>query len=166
MKTETSQRQSVESFEISKEIEISAPIEIAFEAMLEQLGPEGQMPGGKPFPMIIETWPGGRWYRDLGNHSIGLPHESTITAGHLWGHVQVIKPPTLLEICGPLMMSQPAINHLQYRFKAAGGVTRLALLHRTVGLILPEHRDGLSEGWQYWLERIRELAQRKDRKGT
>ena len=35
MKTETSERQSVESFEICKEIEISAPIEIAFEAMLD-----------------------------------------------------------------------------------------------------------------------------------
>src|SRR5437879_2928779 len=83
----------------------------AFEATLDQLGPEGQMPGGKPFPMKIEAWPGGRWYRDLGDHS-----------GHLWGHVQVIKPPTLLEICGPLMMSYPALNHLQYSLKAEGSV--------------------------------------------
>jgi hypothetical protein len=73
MKTDTSERQS-ESFEICKEIEISAPVEIAFAAMLDQLGPEGQMPGGKPFPMKIEPWPGGRWYRDLGDNS-----------GHLWG---------------------------------------------------------------------------------
>src|SRR5215813_6997618 len=94
MKTDTSERQSVESLEVLKEIEISAPIAIAFEAVLDELGPEGQMPGGKPFPMTIEPWPGGRWYRDLGHNS-----------GHLWGHVQVIKPPTLLEICGPLMMS-------------------------------------------------------------
>ena len=155
MKTDTSERQTVESIEICKEIEISAPIEIAFEAVLDELGPEGQMPGGKPFPMKIEPWPGGRWYRDLGNNS-----------GHLWGHVQVIKPPTLLEIYGPLMMSQPALNHLQYRLKAEGGVTRLALLHRATGLILPEHRDGLPQGWQYWLERIRELAERKNRKET
>jgi uncharacterized protein YndB with AHSA1/START domain len=155
MKTDTVEGQSVESFEISKEIEISAPIDIAFEAMLDELGPEGQMPGGKPFPMKIELWPGGRWYRDLDNHS-----------GHLWGHVQVIKPPTLLEICGPLMMSYPVLNHLQYRLKAESGVTHLAFLHRGIGLILPEHRDGLSQGWQYWLERIRELAERKNRKGT
>ena len=47
MKTDISQRNSVESFEIGKEIEISAPIEIAFEAMLDELGPEGQMPGGQ-----------------------------------------------------------------------------------------------------------------------
>ena len=155
MKADTSERQSVESLEISKEIEIAAPIGIAFEAMLDQLGPEGQMPGGNPFPMKIEPWPGGRWYRDLGNNS-----------GHLWGHVQVIKPPTLLEICGPLMMSYPALNHLQYRLKAEGGVTHLAFVHRGMGLFLPEHRDGLPKGWQYWLERIRELAERKNRKET
>src|SRR5262245_22855056 len=110
MKTDTRVGQSVESFEITKEIEISAPIDIAFEAVLDQLGSEGQMPGGKPFPMKIEQWPGGRWYRDLGNNS-----------GHLWGHVQVIKPPTLLEICGPLMMSSAATKHLQYRLSAESG---------------------------------------------
>ena len=152
MKTAANERQSIESFEIGKEIEISAPIEIAFEAVLDQLGPEGQMPGGKPFPMKIEPWPGGRWYRDLGNNS-----------GHLWGYVQVIKPPTLLEICGPLMMSNPALNHLQYRLKAEGGVTRLVFLHRAMGLILPEHRNEMPKGWEHWLERVRELAERKNR---
>ena len=147
--------QEIQMISISKEIEIAAPIEIAFEAMLEEIGPNGEMPGGKPYPMVIEPWPGGRWYRDLGNNS-----------GHLWGHVQVIKPPTLLEICGPLMMSYPALNHLQYRLKAEGDVTRLVFLHRAMGLILPEHRDGLPTGWEYWLERIRELAERKNRKET
>ena len=135
--------QVIQSLSIQREIQIAAPIEIAFEAMLDELGPEGQMPGGKPFPMKIEPW-----------------------SGHLWGNVQVIKPPTLLEICGPLMMSYPALNHLQYRLKAEGDVTRLAFLHRAMGLILPEHRDGLPTGWEYWLERIRELAERKNRKET
>jgi hypothetical protein len=152
MKTD-SERPSVEILEIRKEIEISAPIEIAFEAVLDQLGPEGQMPGDKPFPMKIEPWPGGRWYRDLGNNS-----------GHHWGHVQVIKPPTLLEIFGPFMMSYPAVNHLQYRLTSEGSMTRLAFLHRGLGLIQPEHRDGLPKGWEYWIERIRELAERKNRK--
>jgi uncharacterized protein YndB with AHSA1/START domain len=154
MKTDV-ERQSIESLEISKEIEIAAPVAIVFESVLDELGPEGQMPGGKPFPMKIEPWPGGRWYRDLGNNS-----------GHLWGHVQVIKPPTLLEICGPLMMSYPAANHLQYRLMAEGNVTRLSFVHRGIGLIQVEHRDNLSEGWKYWLERIRELAEGKNRKET
>ena len=155
MTTATNERQSVDSFEIRKEIEIAAPIELAFEAVLDELGPESQMPGGQPFPMKIEPWPGGRWFRDLGNNT-----------GHFWGQVQVIKPPTLLEICGPLMMSYPAVNHLQYRLKAEGGVTRLAFLHRGMGSIQPEHLDGMPKGWQYWLERIRELAERKNRKET
>jgi uncharacterized protein YndB with AHSA1/START domain len=153
MTTNPMELTSVETLEIRKQIDIAAPIDIAFEAVLDELGPQGQMPGGKPFPMKIEPWPGGRWFRDLGNHS-----------GHLWGHVQVIKPPTLLELCGPLMMSYPALNHLQYRLKEEGGVTHLVLLHRAMGLILPEHREGMPQGWEYWLQRIRELAERKHRK--
>src|SRR5256885_3341556 len=154
MKTDTSERQSVESFEICKEIEISAPIDITFEAMLDELGPEGQMPGGKPFPMKIEAWPGGRWYRDLGNNT-----------GHLWGHVQVIKPPTLLEICGPMPMSYPAANHLQYRLTSEGSGTRLQFAHRSMGLIPQEHRDGMQQGWAQWLKQIRELAERRKNEG-
>jgi hypothetical protein len=144
--------QEIQTICITRDIEIAAPIEIAFEAILEEVGPGGEMPGGKPFPMVIEQWPGGRWYRDLGDN-----------AGHLWGHVQVIKPPTLLEICGPLMMSCPAVNHLQYRLKSEGGVTRLTFLHRALGSILPEHRNELPKGWEHWLGRIRELAERKNR---
>jgi uncharacterized protein YndB with AHSA1/START domain len=150
MSTETRSRQAVETFEILKEIEIVAPIEIAWQAVLDELGPEGGMPDGRSLQMKIEAWPGGRWYRDLGNN-----------AGHLWGHVQVIKPPTLLEICGPLMMSYPAANHVQYRLKAEGAGTRLTFHHRAMGLILPEHRDGMPKGWEHWYERIRELAERR-----
>src|SRR5947209_19463480 len=99
----TQANQPVQTLEIIQELPIEAPIEVVFESLLDELGPEGQMPGGKPLPMKIEPWPGGRWYRDIGN-----------SAGHLWAHVQVIKPPTLLELCGPMPMSYPAINHLQY----------------------------------------------------
>jgi uncharacterized protein YndB with AHSA1/START domain len=150
MTTETLEQQSVVTLEIRKEIEIAASIEITFEAILAELGPEGQMPDGKPFPFKIEPWPGGRWYRDLGNNS-----------GHLWGHVQVIKPPTLLEIIGPMPMSYPAINHVQYRLKAEGGGTRLTFHHRAMGLILPDHRDGMPKGWEHKLERVRQIAMRK-----
>ncbi len=153
MITETVDRQVVETLEICKEINIVAPLEIAFEAVLEQLGPDCQKPDGTLFPMCFEPWPGGRWYRDLGNNT-----------GHLWGHVQVIKPPTLLEICGPLMMSYPATNHVQYRLRSEGGVTRLTLLHRGMGVFLADHREGMPRGWAYWAERIRDLAEARARK--
>ena len=150
MTTSSQPTPSFDSFEIQKVINIAAPIEIAFEAMLDELGPDAQMENGTAMPFKLEAWPGGRWYRDLGNNT-----------GHLWGHVQVIKPPTLLEIWGPMMMSYPAVNHIQYRFAAKGSGTQLAFVHRGMGLILPEHLEGMPKGWGHWTDRIRQNAERK-----
>ena len=150
MTNENSCSQTIETIEIQKTVDIAAPIEIAFEAMLEEIGPETIMMDGTPMPLKLEAWPGGRWYRDLGNN-----------AGHLWGHVQVIKPPTLLEITGPMMMSYPVTNHIQYRFTAHGTGTRLTFAHRGMGLIVPQHREGLPKGWGHWLDKIRDRAERK-----
>jgi hypothetical protein len=141
--------ETISTLHIVRQVDIAAPLDIAFEAMLEQLGPASEMLGGKPMPMVLEAWPGGRWYRDLGQNT-----------GHLWGHVQVIKPPTLLEIHGPLFMSYPALSHVQYRLTAEGDDTRLQLTHRAMGLIEPQHRDGVGGGWEYILQRIRDIAER------
>ena len=149
MTTDTME-QAVQTLAVRKETHIAAPVEIAFEAVLDELGPEGQLMNSTPFPRKLEPWPGGRWYRDLGDN-----------AGHFWGHVQVIKPPTLLEICGPLFMSYPAVSHVQYRLTAEGDGTRLTLTHRAVGLIPREHREGVEGGWSFILQRVRELAERR-----
>jgi hypothetical protein len=138
----------VQSLLIEKEILIAAPLEIAWEAMLEEIGPASQIPNGQPMPMVLEPWPGGRWFRDLGNN-----------AGHFWGHVQVIKPPALLEITGPMFMSYPAMNHVQYRLTADGRGTKLKFTHRGIGEIAPDHREGVNQGWSYKLERIQKLAE-------
>ncbi|APW61545.1 SRPBCC family protein [Paludisphaera borealis] len=147
----TGVEQEIQVISITREIEIAAPIEIAFEAMLEEIGPGGEMPGGKPFPMVVEPWPGGRWYRDLGDN-----------AGHLWGHVQVIKPPTLLELYGPMFMSFPGVNHIQYRLTADAdsGGTRLKFTHKAMGPIPDEIREGVGHGWDYGLNRIAGIAAR------
>ena len=142
--------QAIHVFEFIRDEFIEAPIDIVFQATLDELGPEGQMADGKPMPMKLEAWPGGRWFRDLGNSS-----------GHLWGHVQVIKPPNLLELSGPMFMSYPAANHAQYRLTAEGAGTRLKFVHKAMGLIPREHREGMEMGWSYGLKRIRELAARK-----
>jgi hypothetical protein len=151
MNTDTMELTTVATMEIRKSIEIAAPIEITFESVLEELGPGSELPDGTPFPMKIEPWPGGRWYRDLGNNS-----------GHLWGHVQVIKRPGLLELWGPMAMSYPAINHVQYRLKTEGGKTRLTLLHRVMGTLSPEHRDEMPKGWEHGVKRVRDVAERKN----
>lgn len=155
MSADTRERTPVETLEIRKEIEIDAPVEVCFEALLEELGPGSVLPEGKPFPMVVEPRPGGRWFRDLGGD-----------AGHLWGHVQVIKPPTLLELCGPMMMSYPAANHLQYRLKAEGDRTRLTLLHRAIGLIPAEHLGEFQKGWEHAVGRIRLVAEEKRRRNS
>jgi uncharacterized protein YndB with AHSA1/START domain len=145
--------QPVQTFEFVRDEMIEAPIEIVFQAVLDELGPESQIDNGAPMPMKLEPWPGGRWFRDLGNNQ-----------GHFWGNVQVIKPPTLLEICGPMFMSYPAANHLQYRLAAEAGGTRLKLTHRSIGLIPPEHREGMDKGWNFKLNRVRELVKRHSRR--
>ena len=144
----TVNEETVSTLSIQQEIAITAPIEIAWEAVLDQMGPRGEMPDGTPFPFKLEAWPGGRLYRDLGN-----------STGHLWGHVQVIKPPKLLEIWGPMMMSFPAVNHSQYRLTAVGATTRLKLTHRAMGIIDEQHREGLAKGFEFWVERMKKLAE-------
>jgi uncharacterized protein YndB with AHSA1/START domain len=142
--------ETIQTLSVEKEVLIAAPLEVAFEALLEELGPANEVPGGQAMPMVLENWPGGRWFRDLGNGS-----------GHLWGHVQVIKPPALLEISGPLFMSYACMNHLQYRLQAEGSGTRLKLTHRAIGEIAADHREGVVKGWSYLLDRVREIAERR-----
>ena len=145
-------QETISSLAIHQEVAIAAPIEIAWEAVLDQLGPKSEMPDGTPFPFKLEAWPGGRLYRDLGN-----------STGHLWGHVQVIKPPKLLEIWGPMMMSYPSVNHLRYRLTAEGAATRLELTHRAMGFIEDHHRDGLPKGFEHWAQRVKHLAESRRR---
>jgi hypothetical protein len=140
---------TIHTINICQQIEIDASLEIAFEAVLAELGPGSELPDGSPFPMKIEAWPGGRWYRDLGDNT-----------GHLWGHVQVIKPPKLLELSGPMMMSYPGVNFVQYRLTPQDGGTLLVLTHRAFGHIPAEQREGFHEGWDHGIKRIRELAAR------
>ena len=59
------------------ETRVSAPLDATFAALLEQVGAGFENLEGKSMNMKLEAWPGGRWYRDLGDSN-----------GHLWGHVQ------------------------------------------------------------------------------
>ncbi|HYE17675.1 MAG TPA: SRPBCC domain-containing protein [Tepidisphaeraceae bacterium] len=143
-------KHDVTTIEVVKERLIAAPIDVCFEAVLEEIGPGSELPDGKPFPMVIEPFPGGRWYRDLGENR-----------GHLWGHVQVIKPPTILEISGPMFVSHPASNHVQYRLTAEGEQTRLKLTHRAMAWVPENYFEGVDTGWEHGLKRIAELAARR-----
>jgi uncharacterized protein YndB with AHSA1/START domain len=153
----TMSQQAIHALEIVKEEEIAAPIDVVFETILEQMGPENEAPGVGPMPMKLEAWPGGRWYRDLGNG-----------AGHFWGQVQAIKPPSLLEICGPLFMSYPAVSNMQYRLTEENGVTHLKFTHRAIGYIshdpkIEQSWTHIETGWENILARVRTAAQQLSR---
>jgi hypothetical protein len=138
---------------ITQEIRVNAQLDATFAALLEQIGPHNEFEDGKPMPMKLEARPGGRWYRDLGNDN-----------GHLWGHVQAIKRPTLLEISGPLFMSFAAVSNLQYRLTPVDGGTLITFKHSALGLIPDEHRAGMQTGWAHMLEGIRRAAEKGDKK--
>ena len=140
--------QVVQAFEIVKDEEIAAPINIVFETILEQMGPFNSTPE-KSMPMKLEAWPGGRWYRDLGEDT-----------GHFWGLVQAIRAPSLLEICGPLFMSTPAVSNIQYRLTEESGLTRVRFVHRAMGWI-GEAERGVDTGWTDLITRIRKAAESK-----
>lgn len=133
---------------INKEVQVKASLETTFAALLEQMGPQNDTPEGNALPMKIEAWPGGRWYRDLGDNN-----------GHLWGHVQAIKRPTLLEITGPLFMSYAVVSNLQYRLSEVGGGTLIKFHHKAFGLIQDDHKRGVVEGWNHILARVRSRAE-------
>jgi uncharacterized protein YndB with AHSA1/START domain len=132
---------------VKQEIHVRASLETTFEALLEQLGPENESSQGK-MPMKLEPWPGGRWFRDLGDNN-----------GHFWGNVQAIKRPTLLEISGPLFMSYPVVSNVQYRLSEEEGGTLITFHHAAFGLILDEHRKGVTGGWAHMNEGAKKRAE-------
>ena len=131
--------------DITQEIHVRSSLTATFAALLDEMGPLNQGHEGAPMPMKLEAWPGGRWYRDLGDDN-----------GHLWGHVQAIKRPTLLEISGPLMMSFAASSNVQYRLKDVDGGTLITLRHTALGLFPDGYREALTQGFPQMLDRIRQ----------
>jgi len=134
----------IRTLNVVKEVQIAAPAAIVFETLLEPHGPMKEM------GMKLEAWVGGRWFRDLGNNT-----------GHLWGHVQVIKPPKILELIGPTMMSYPVAGHIQYRLTEQDGGTLLKFTHQAIGLIPPDLEQNVSKGWGEMLQEIRSAAEKK-----
>jgi hypothetical protein len=133
---------------ITQEIHVRASLEVTFESLLEQIGPANERDDGVAMPMVIEPWPGGRWYRDLGNDN-----------GHLWAHVQAIKRPSLLEFTGPLFASYPLMSNVQYRLTESDGGTLITFRHTAFGFIQPEHKSGVNRGWTSMHDRVRKRAE-------
>jgi hypothetical protein len=138
------------TFTINQEIHVKAPLDVTFAALLEQLGPGNQTTDGKSLSMRIEPWPGGRWYRDLGEDN-----------GHFWANVKAIVRPTLLEFVGPLFASFPLVSNVQYRLSEADGGTLITFRHTALGFVPDEQKPGINKGWASMHERVRTHAETK-----
>jgi hypothetical protein len=136
------------TFIIAEEIEVHASIEATFASLVAHLGRLNETPDGKPLSMTLETRPGGRWYRDLGGDN-----------GHLWGFVQSIKRPALLEIWGPLFLSTATTSNLMYRLSESGGVTTISFTHTLVGPVPDNFRDNMEPGWEAIHARVKRDAE-------
>jgi len=131
------------TLDVEQHVDVQGSIGDVFKSVLNRLGKGNTTPEGSSMQMNLEEFAGGRWFRDRGE---GIQH--------LWGHVQVIKPPTLLELSGPMFMSYPALNHLEVKLAETDGVTRVSLRHRSIGMIDPQHREGLTHGWTALLNAV------------
>jgi hypothetical protein len=146
--TMTAPISETQTFTITEEIAVHASIEQTFASLVAQMGRLNETPDGTPLPMILETRPGGRWYRDLGGDN-----------GHLWGFVQSIKKPALLEIWGPLFMSTAATSNLLYRLSETPDGTLIHFTHTLVGPFPEDHRPRLTSGWTALHARVRKAAE-------
>jgi uncharacterized protein YndB with AHSA1/START domain len=133
---------------IEQKIHVQAPMDITFAALLEQLGPGNETPDGKSLNMTIEPWPGGRWYRDLGDGN-----------GHFWANVQAIKKPSLLEFAGPLFASFPMVSNVQYRLSEVEGGTLISFRHTALGFIPDGQKAAMEKGWGAMNDRVRQFAE-------
>jgi hypothetical protein len=132
------------TLDVEQSLEMKADIGDVFKGVLYRLGQGNMSQDGQSLNMVLEEWAGGRWFRDRGE---GVQH--------LWGHLQVIKPPVLIELSGPMFMSYPAINHLEFKLDQIAGGTKLTLHHRAIGLIDPVHRENISTGWAHLMDALK-----------
>lgn len=104
-------------------------------------------------PFKLEAWPGGRWFRDLGDNN-----------GHFWANVQAIKRPGLLEFVGPLFMSYPVSSNVQYRLTEENGGTLIKFHHKAFGFIQEDHKNNVTTGWNFIHQSVRARAEAKAKK--
>ena len=102
-------------------------------------------PQDESLQMILEQWPGGRWFRDRGN---GI--------GHLWGHVQGDHAARAAGIERLSVHGVPGGESYRSEARAAAGGIHVDFRHRAIGFIDPAHRQGVTTGWKHMLDRVAE----------
>jgi uncharacterized protein YndB with AHSA1/START domain len=85
---------------------------------------------------IIEPQVGGRWMQEWDN------------GGALFGNFTVWDPPKLLCVTGPLAMTRPAYNLLEFQFDAADTGTQVTIRHEAFGTFEADTAEMYANGWR------------------
>ena len=64
-----------------------------------------------------------------------------------------------VEIHGPLFMSYAVAGHIQFRLTQIPGGAELSLRHRFLGEVEENHRQGITHGWQYFLDGVKQFSE-------
>jgi uncharacterized protein YndB with AHSA1/START domain len=134
---------------IEQTVEIKAAPGDVFEGLMARLCELEGEEDKPPVRLKLERWPGGRWFRDLEGGN-----------GHLWGFVQSIKPPTLIELFGPMFMSNPVAGHMIIRLSPVTGGTKVVLKNDVFGPAPAELREGMGEAWTMMLASLKRDTER------
>lgn len=84
----------------------------------------------------IEPFVGGRWTQEWDS------------GGALFGHFTVYDPPHVLAVTGPLAMTRPAHNVLEFIFDAADTGTRMTVHHEAFGAFDAGTDEIYANGWK------------------
>lgn len=127
------------SFHIEQEILIRAPRQKVWSSVLDVQGWWSHHFAEKSARMILEPFPGGRFYED-----------SPEGVKALFGIVTYLKAPEVIRFSGPLGMNRLPLNSVyEFRLDPSGDSgTTLKLSHRAHGLLDPEWEKSHTEGWQ------------------
>ncbi|MFI4897125.1 MAG: SRPBCC domain-containing protein [Phycisphaerales bacterium JB059] len=127
---------------IQMEVRIAKSPERVWAGLTTGVGSWWRGQKGEDLGMVLEPRPGGRLYRDLGQDT-----------GHFWGVVQVIKPPSLLEITGPLFFSAAVLSHLSFRIREEGGGSVVRLTQSVNGEVGEDFITHAEGGWRQVMEK-------------
>jgi uncharacterized protein YndB with AHSA1/START domain len=84
----------------------------------------------------IEPFVGGRWMQEWDN------------GGALFGNFTVWDPPRLLMVVGPLAMTRPAHNLLEFHFEPTDGGTQVLIRHEAYGVFDDDTEEMYANGWR------------------
>lgn len=150
---------AVRSVQIQQEIELSAPPERVFDALVGDITPWWGRPHVRDPERVvsieIEPFPGGRFLESWGENE-----------GAVWAHVTQLDRNRRLTLRGPMAMGGAVTAVMEFRLEPHDHGTRLRFTHFVVGQIDEETAQGYEAGWQRLLGRqLKAWVERGERMG-